>query len=115
MYIFLQVAVSHPTSDWFTHKTSLSTTSMPPGETTKINVDTSVAKEADEDSRLDRIDGPKTKSSGDEVQIKEAEDDILLEGGRDNRIYDMDSPKEVTSENLWERTEVLAGEAVFPL
>lgn len=80
---------------------------MPPSETTKINVDISVAKEADEDSRLDRID--------DEVQIKEAEDDILLEGGRDNRIYDIESPEEVTSENLWERTEVLAGEAVFPL
>lgn len=86
---------------------------MPPSETTKVNIDISVAKEADEDNRLDRIDVTKTKSSGDEVQIKE--DDVLLEGGRDSRIYDMDSPKEVTSENLWERTEVLAGEAVFPL
>lgn len=86
---------------------------MPPSETTKVSIDISVAKEADEDNRLDRIDVTETKSSGDEVQIKE--DDVLLEGGRDSRIYDVDSPKEVTSENLWERTEVLAGEAVFPL
>lgn len=79
---------------------------MPAGETTKINIDISVAKDTDEVNSLDRSDVPTTKRSGDEVPI---------EVGRDSRTYDLGSPGEVTSENLWERTEVLAGKAMFPL
>lgn len=106
MRIFLQVAVIGPTADWFTHKTSLSTTSMPPSETTKINIDISVAEDTDSVNSPDRSDVLTTKNSGDDLQ---------KEVGRDGRIYDLGSPGEVTSENMWERTEVLAGKAVFPL
>lgn len=37
-----------------------------------------------------------------------AENEIHAKDGRGSRIYEMDTPKEVTSENLLERTEVLA-------
>ncbi|XP_032414293.1 syndecan-2-B-like [Xiphophorus hellerii] len=41
------------------------------------------------------------------VLIK-VESDNFPEGGRNNRRNELNSPQEVTSENLWERTEVLA-------
>lgn len=115
MHIFLQVAGIGPTADWFTHRTSLSPTSMPPSETTKFSIDISVAKDTDEDNSLDEKDVPTPKNSGDEVQIKEVENEILAEDGRGSRMYEMDPPDKVTSENLWERTEVLAGKAGFPV
>lgn len=115
MHIFLQVADIGPTADWFTDRTSLSPTSMPPSETTKFSTDISVAKDTDEDNIVDKKDLPTPKNSGDEVQIKEVENEILAEDGRGSRMYEMDSPDEVTSENLWERTEVLAGKTGFPL
>ncbi|KAK7887226.1 hypothetical protein WMY93_026847 [Mugilogobius chulae] len=36
------------------------------------------------------------------------DEEIVAKDGRGSRIYEMDSPKEVMSENLWERTDVLA-------
>lgn len=79
---------------------------MPPSETTatKFSIDITVFN--DKDNSLDTWDVSTPKNRGDEVQV---ENDILAENARGNRIYDMGSPEDVTSENMWERTEVLAG------
>lgn len=81
-----------PTADFFT-----SSTSMSPSETT-------ATKDTEEDNSLDRWDVSATKNSED-VQIVEFNNEIMAENGR---IYEVESPEEVTSENLWEKTEVLA-------
>lgn len=77
---------------------------MPPTETTASKF--SVTKDTEEDNSLDRWDVSTPKDIED-VQIVEFENGIMA--GNGVRIYDVDSPEEVTSENLWERTEVLAG------
>lgn len=89
---------------------------MPPSETTatKFGIDISVTQDADEDNSLDKWDVSTPKDSGDEVLIKDIDNEVLGTDGRGSRMYEMDSPKEVTSENLWERTEVLAGKDRFP-
>uniref|UniRef100_A0A3B4UVC5 Syndecan n=1 Tax=Seriola dumerili TaxID=41447 RepID=A0A3B4UVC5_SERDU len=70
------------TADWFLKSTSPSSTSIPPTETTatEFSIDISVTKDTDENNILDRWDVLTSK----------------------------DSEGEVTSENMWERTEVLA-------
>ncbi len=86
---------------------------MPPSETTatKFGIDISVSEDTNEDNNLDKWDVSTTKDSGNEVLI---DDTVLANNGRDSRMYELDSPKEVTSENMWERTEVLAGKDRFP-
>ncbi|XP_045901468.1 syndecan-2-like [Micropterus dolomieu] len=90
--------------------TGLRSTSLPPSETTatKFGKDIIVSKDADKDNSLDRWDVSATTEGRDDIQIKEFENEILAKDGRGSRMYEMDSPKEVTSESLWERTEVLA-------
>ncbi|XP_056300688.1 syndecan-2-like [Pseudoliparis swirei] len=99
--------VAGPAGDGFTQATSSSpsSTTMPPSETTatKFSIDITVFN--DKDNSLDTWDVSTPKNRGDEVQV---ENDILAENARGNRIYDMGSPEDVTSENMWERTEVLA-------
>lgn len=114
--MFLQARSIEPTADnWITHKTSLSSTTSHPTEITTLNRVVSVTKETNEDNSLDRWDVPTPKTSGDEVVISEIDDnEILAKDGRGSRLHEL-SPEEVTSENLWERTEVLAGKAGFPL
>nr|XP_020464142.1 syndecan-2-like isoform X2 [Monopterus albus] len=86
-----------PTADLFTESTTLSSTSA-----------TSVTKESDEDNSLERWNVSTPKDSGDESLTKEPDNEIVLKDDRGGRLYNMDSPEEVTSENIWERTEVLA-------
>lgn len=111
MYTFPQVADVDPTDGRFTQ----STTIMPPSETTasKFSIDISITKETDEDNSLDRWDSSTPKISGDEL-TEEDKNDILAIDGRGSRMYEIERPEEVTSENLWERTEVLAGKDRFP-
>lgn len=106
MHVFLQVAGIGPTADWFTHRTRLSPTSVYPSETTK----TSGGKDKDED----RWDVTTPKDMIDEVHVVPVENEILAKDDQGSRLFKVDSPKEVTSENMWERTEVLAGKAGFP-
>ncbi|KAM6995345.1 uncharacterized protein LKV04_007574 [Tautogolabrus adspersus] len=105
-----KVAGVGPTADWFTQDTSPSSTSRPPSDTTstKFSIDISVSNGTPEDNSLDSLDVSTTKGSKDEVRLRENDNEIVAEDGRGSRIYEMDSPEEVTSENLWERTEVLA-------
>ncbi|XP_061633714.1 syndecan-2-like [Phyllopteryx taeniolatus] len=85
-----------PTADWVTHAPSPSSTSEE-GED---------MKEADEDNSLDRWDDSSSapKDGGDEVANEVETNEILLSRG--SRMFD--SPDDVTSESMWERTEVLA-------
>lgn len=106
---FFQLVTVGPISDWFTQTTSPS--SMPPFETTSFSTDVIVPQETDEDNSLDRWERPTTKDNGDQFEITDNE--IVPNNGRGSRIYDMQRPEEVTSENLWERTEVLAGQSYF--
>nr|XP_020511141.1 syndecan-2-like [Labrus bergylta] len=105
-----KVARVGPTADWFTQNTSPSSTSRPPSDTTsaKFSIDISVSNGTAEDNSLDSLDISTTKGRSNEVQIRENDNEIVVKEGRGSRIYEMDSPEEVTSENLWERTEVLA-------
>lgn len=109
MHIFFQVATVGPTSDWFTQRASPS--SMPPSETTSFSTDIIVPKETDEDNSLDRWERPTSKDNGDKHEI--IENEVVPNNGRGSRRYDMERPEEVTSENLWEKTEVLAGKSCF--
>ncbi|GAA6226879.1 syndecan-2-like [Lates japonicus] len=79
-----------PTADWFTESTSTSSTT---------------AEDTDEDNSLGRWDTTTSSDNGEEILMEEDNDILARNQGR---IYEMDSPEEVTSENLWERTEVLA-------
>ncbi|XP_033836293.1 syndecan-2-like [Periophthalmus magnuspinnatus] len=49
-----------------------------------------------------------TEISDFNIPETDVQNEILIKDGRGGRIYEMDSPKEVTSENMWERTDVLA-------
>ncbi|XP_071325452.1 syndecan-2-A-like isoform X2 [Trachinotus anak] len=98
-----------PTADWFMKSTSTSSTNMPPRETTAAESSTekSVTKDTDEDNSLDTWGVPTSNDSEEKVLIQEELDNDIMANGRE-RIFEIDSPEEVTSENLWERTEVLA-------
>uniref|UniRef100_UPI0037E9592F syndecan-2-like n=1 Tax=Semicossyphus pulcher TaxID=241346 RepID=UPI0037E9592F len=104
-----KVADVGTTADWFTESTTPSSTTIPPSDTTtaKFGLDTTVSH-SHEDNSLDRWGVSKTKGKEDEVLIKEEDNEIVAKDARGGRIYDLESPEEVTSENLWERTEVLA-------
>ncbi|XP_056142609.1 syndecan-2-like isoform X2 [Lampris incognitus] len=79
-----------PTVDWFIFNTSPSSSSIPPIETT---------------TAWYSIDGSPTKDSAEDVLVKKG---VQVKDGKDDQTYTLDVPEEVTSENLWERTEVLA-------
>lgn len=100
MHVFLQVAGVGPTAD------GLSPSSESPSETTE----TGEGKGKDED----RWDATTPKDTIDEVPVVPVDNEILAKDGRGSELYKVDSPKEVTSENTWERTDVLAGKAGFP-
>ncbi|XP_056237568.1 syndecan-2-like [Seriola aureovittata] len=96
------------TADWFLKSTSPSSTSIHPTETTatEFSIDISVTKDTDENNSLDRWDVLTSKDSeGKDLNQEEMGNDMSNDRGR---IYVIDPPGEVTSENMWERTEVLA-------
>nr|QGU21440.1 syndecan 2 [Hippocampus abdominalis] len=87
-----EVAGNDPTADWSTHAPSPSSTSMD-------------IKETPEDNSLDRWDDSSaTKDGGDKDTSEVLTNEILVSQG--SRMFD--SPDDVTSESMWERTEVLA-------
>nr|XP_057941342.1 syndecan-2-like [Doryrhamphus excisus] len=90
-----EVPVKDPVADSFTLPPNLSTTS-----------EAVSTKEADEDNSLDRWDDSKTK-------VKDTEDKVTntiltneVDDGHGSRLFY--PPDDVTSESMWERTEVLA-------
>ncbi|XP_054477715.1 syndecan-2-like isoform X2 [Anoplopoma fimbria] len=93
--------VAGPTVDWFRESTSPSSTTKPPRETTasKSTIDITVINHTDKDNSLESWDVSTPRNRGDEVKIQEIENDLLAENGRGSKI---------TSENMWEKTEVLA-------
>lgn len=108
MRVFFQVTTVDPAADRFVRT---SPSSPPPAETTRFSTDVIVPEETDGDNSLDRWQLPTPKDDGD--QHKHIENEIVPSNGQGSRIYDSQRPEEVTSENLWERTEVLAGESGF--
>lgn len=88
-----------------------SSTNMPTTKNTdtEFGMDITVIKDISEDNSLDSLDDSATKNREDEVLIVQDENEIVPNNGRGSRMYDMEAPEEVTSENMWERTEVLAG------
>ncbi|KAM9782857.1 uncharacterized protein ACB057_015139 [Neosynchiropus ocellatus] len=77
------------------------TPSMSPREsTTTVSVDISTANEV-EDNSLDRWDNPKNTEKKKDVQKPEEDNEIMPSGAK--RSFE-----DVTSESMWERTEVLA-------
>lgn len=112
MNILLQDANIGPTADWFTHRTTM-TRSTPPSETTRVSVDGNVDKDREEDNSLDEKDVPTSTTIEDVDPTNENNNEIVPIDGRGSRFYNMGKPEEVTSENLWERTEVLAGKDEF--
>ncbi|XP_030013975.1 syndecan-2-like isoform X2 [Sphaeramia orbicularis] len=88
------------TADWFTESPSSTSVSVPLSEakTTESSIG-SVTQDANEKM---------TKNSFVEISAEDAQNEELQKGGRSGMRPEMDSPEQVTSENLWERTEVLA-------
>uniref|UniRef100_A0A3P8TRT1 Syndecan n=1 Tax=Amphiprion percula TaxID=161767 RepID=A0A3P8TRT1_AMPPE len=88
-----------PTADWFAHDP----TATPPSETTtaELSTDVTATEDADEDKWDNTL-------PVDEDLNRMVVDDVYAIGGRDSRRNEINSAEEVTSENLWERTEVLA-------
>ncbi|KAM3614720.1 uncharacterized protein V6R79_018473 [Siganus canaliculatus] len=105
-----EVETVGPTADWFSQSTVVDTTVEPPSETTpsKFSPDTSISKDDDEDNSLEKWSISTTTEDEVEVEVTEVENEIVARDGRRNSQLDVSSPEEVTSENLWERTEVLA-------
>ncbi|XP_029361176.1 syndecan-2-like isoform X2 [Echeneis naucrates] len=97
-----------PTDDWIVKTTIPSSTSMPPSKTTTVGFssDVSVTKDTSEDTTLDKLGVSTSKDK--EMVLAEENFGNAAEANGQGRIYEMDSPKEVSSENLWKRTEVLA-------
>ncbi|XP_034553017.1 syndecan-2-like [Notolabrus celidotus] len=98
-----------PTADFSTLNTSPSPTSTPLRDTTstKLGIEISVSTDAGDNS-LDNLDVSSPKGSEDVDKTKEEDNEIVAKDGRGSRMYDMDAAEEVSSENMWERTEVLA-------
>lgn len=86
-----------PTADRFPQSTSL-----PPIETT------STFSLAEEDNSLDGFGILKTNEGDKKDLMEENGNEIVAVDGRGSRMFDVESPEEVTSENMWERTDVLA-------
>ncbi|XP_068615450.1 syndecan-1-like [Brachionichthys hirsutus] len=103
-----KVASVDPTTDWFTHATSHVT--VPPSEstTTESTVDNGVNHDTDEDNSLYGWNEAAPENAGDMVPEEEIDNEIVAIDGKGSRIFEMESPNDVTSENLWERREVLA-------
>ncbi|KAM8871183.1 uncharacterized protein AB9W97_017622 [Spinachia spinachia] len=99
-----------PTADWFTQSTSTSpsSTTSPPWDTSPTSIDVAVVDYTDGENALDRGDVSPPKNRGDETRIGLVDNEILAEKGQNGRMYEIDTPEEVSSENMWERTEVLA-------
>nr|XP_040020301.1 syndecan-2-B-like isoform X2 [Gasterosteus aculeatus aculeatus] len=85
---------------------STSSATIPPGDTSPTKFGITVVDHAD--NSLDTWNVSPTKNRGDEIQIKRVENEIFAENGRNGRMFEVDTPEEVTSENTWERTDVLA-------
>lgn len=102
MLLFFQLSEDETTNDsvYFT-----STTSMPFSESA-----TTYFMDKDEDNSLVEVDATINK---DETVIKQIDNEILVEVSRNGRLYN--SQEQVTSENMWERTDVLAGKNRIPL
>ncbi|XP_034031096.1 syndecan-2-like isoform X1 [Thalassophryne amazonica] len=115
------------TSDWFTETTSTSTTpsastaastvpststtpiSLTEITTTKLSTVVSVTKGVGNDVVTEgRVDDTTTENVGNGDVISKVKDDVLAEGGRSSRLDEKTTSEEVTSENLWERIDVLA-------
>ncbi|XP_029928598.1 syndecan-2-like [Myripristis murdjan] len=100
-----------PTADWFASSASPDSATLPPSKTPTIKSNTDVGLNKDTmDNSLpeDNSDDLIAKTSGDELLNKVVQDNEIGKDGQGSRLYEMDDPEEVTSENLWERTEVLA-------
>lgn len=110
MNILHQDANIGPTADSFAHRTTM-TRNTPPSETTRVIVEDNVDIDREEDNRLDEKDVPTSTTTEDVDRANENNNEIVP--GRGSRFYNMGKPEEVTSENLWERTEVLAGKDEF--
>ncbi|KAK5862555.1 hypothetical protein PBY51_017937 [Eleginops maclovinus] len=100
--------VADPTADWFPKITSSTNMPFTKNTETEFGIDITVIKDISEDNSLDTWDDSTTKNSKDDVQIKKEDNDIVPNNGRGSRRYNNGAPEEVTSENMWERTEVLA-------
>ncbi|XP_077455196.1 uncharacterized protein LOC144073334 [Stigmatopora argus] len=88
-----EVSEEGPKADWFTDAPTPSSTSV------------GVKREPDEDNSLDRWDDSSATKDEEDKDVNEVQTNEILIGQR-SRVFN--SPDDVTSESMWERTEVLA-------
>lgn len=104
----LQVVDPDPVFDLFPQST---TASAPPSETTSGDVSPTKDEDEDmEDNSVEQWDATTPGYIEEDILIAQSDNEILHSAGKGSRRLEVGSPKGVTSENLWERTEVLAGE-----
>lgn len=96
-----------PTADWFTEEPThpAETSSKTPGSVQEE------VEEVEEDNSLDEGAAAPTPGAEDALPTGDMENEIVAVDGRGRR-YNAGRAvgEEVTSENMWERQEVLAGE-----
>ena len=76
----------------------------------EFSTDIPVTKYVNEDESLDIWNGVTPKE---DVLNEVVEKDVFVKVDRDSKFHEIGTHEEVTSENMWERTEVLAGEDSF--
>ncbi|KAM4579948.1 syndecan-2-A-like [Odontesthes bonariensis] len=96
---------TNPTSNGVFDMSSPDPSNVPLVETTtaEFSTDIAVTKYVNEDESLDTGNGV---TPIEEVLLKAVEKDVFAD--RDSQFHDRGTHEEVTSENMWERTEVLA-------
>lgn len=99
--VFFQGENVEPPADWFTEEPTQ------PTETSRTTPGT--VEEVDENNSLDEGAAP-TAGAEDVLPTGDLENEIVAVGGRGRMNLGRAIGDEVTSENMWERQEVLAGE-----
>lgn len=103
--VFFQSENVEPTADWFTEEPTQ------PTQTSRTTPGT--VEEVDENNSLDEGVAAPTVEAEDVLPTGDLENEIVAVGGRGRGwIHTLGRAigDEVTSENMWERQEVLAGE-----
>ncbi|XP_072250705.1 syndecan-2-B-like [Leuresthes tenuis] len=98
---------TNPTSNGVFDMSSPDPSNVPLTETTaaEFSTDIPVTKYAGEDERLDTWNGVTPKE---EVLSEVVKNEVFANVDRDSKFHEIGTHEEVTSENMWERTEVLA-------
>ncbi|XP_041843219.1 syndecan-2-like [Melanotaenia boesemani] len=94
--------ISNPTSNFVISTSSPSEERLVETTTADFIMDTTLSNYVEEDTSVDMMKKDR------KVLVKDVNNEVYASGGRDSRFHGVGTHEEVTSESMWERTEVLA-------